>query len=224
MHRSSYRTEARASRRGLLKGVGQVGLSAVAITLLAGCESMAASDKKMMAAANPADDVSIAQYRAGTGISGDRGLSGRCRERACSRSRVLAVAVQFQGDHKKHAEVLSSTITKLGGMPIAGQDAAASYGFPTAQLKTPGRCPALRRRAREGRRLRLSRRGAGVQQPRSRQGCRQHSRRRDHALGGAAERARRESGAGPVHRLAPPRQGPPSPDVPCRSFSSRNPS
>lgn len=127
-------TEARASRRGLLKGVGQVGLSAVAITLLAGCESMAASDKKMMAAANPADDVStlntalaleyqaIAAYQVGA-------------ESGLLQKPVLAVAVQFQGDHKKHAEVLSSTITKLGGMPIAAKP-AASYGFPTAQLKT----------------------------------------------------------------------------------------
>jgi rubrerythrin len=126
--------EARASRRGLLKGVGQVGLSAVAITLLAGCESMAASDKKMMAAANPADDVNtlntalaleyqaIAAYQVGA-------------ESGLLQKPVLDVAVQFQGDHKKHAEVLASTVTKLGGKPVTAKP-AASYGFPTAQLKT----------------------------------------------------------------------------------------
>jgi hypothetical protein len=48
---------------------------------------------------------------------------------------VLDVAVQFQGDHKKHAEVLASTVTKLGGKPVTAKP-AASYGFPTAQLKT----------------------------------------------------------------------------------------
>jgi len=126
--------EARASRRGLLKGVGQVGLSAVAITLLAGCESMAASDKKMMAAASPADDVAtlntalsleyqaIAAYQVGA-------------ESGLLQKPVLDVAVQFQGDHKKHAEVLAGTITKLGGKPVMAKP-AASYGFPTAQLKT----------------------------------------------------------------------------------------
>ncbi len=48
---------------------------------------------------------------------------------------VLDVAVKFQGQHKAHAEVLSSTITKLGGMPVMAKQ-PAEYGFPTASLKS----------------------------------------------------------------------------------------
>ena len=48
---------------------------------------------------------------------------------------VLAVAVKFQGQHKAHAEVLSSTIGKLGGTPVMAKK-PAEYGFPTASLKS----------------------------------------------------------------------------------------
>jgi len=48
---------------------------------------------------------------------------------------VLAVAVKFQGQHKAHAEVLSSTVSKLGGTPVMAKK-PADYGFPTASLKS----------------------------------------------------------------------------------------
>lgn len=48
---------------------------------------------------------------------------------------VLDVAVKFQGQHKAHAEVLSSTIGKLGGTPVMAKK-PAEYGFPTGSLKT----------------------------------------------------------------------------------------
>ena len=48
---------------------------------------------------------------------------------------VLAVAVKFQGQHKAHAEVLSSTISKLGGTPVMAK-MPDEYGFPTASLKS----------------------------------------------------------------------------------------
>ena len=48
---------------------------------------------------------------------------------------VLAVAVKFQGQHKAHAEVLASTIAKLGGTAVQAKK-PADYGFPTASLKT----------------------------------------------------------------------------------------
>lgn len=48
---------------------------------------------------------------------------------------VLAVAVKFQGQHKAHAEVLSSTIGKLGGTPVMAKK-PDEYGFPTASLKS----------------------------------------------------------------------------------------
>ena len=48
---------------------------------------------------------------------------------------MLAVAVKFQGQHKAHAEVLSSTISKLGGTPVMAKK-PDEYGFPTASLKS----------------------------------------------------------------------------------------
>ncbi|MGC9162408.1 MAG: ferritin-like domain-containing protein [Thiomonas sp.] len=48
---------------------------------------------------------------------------------------VLAVAVKFQGQHKAHAEVLASTIAKLGGTAVQAKK-PDEYGFPTASLKT----------------------------------------------------------------------------------------
>jgi rubrerythrin len=46
---------------------------------------------------------------------------------------VLDLAVSFQGHHKAHAQVLASTIEKLGGKPAA---AKAKYTFPVETLKT----------------------------------------------------------------------------------------
>ncbi|CUA93285.1 ferritin-like domain-containing protein [Thiomonas bhubaneswarensis] len=48
---------------------------------------------------------------------------------------VLDVAVKFQSQHKAHAEVLSSTIGKLGGTPVMAKK-PSEYGFPVASLKT----------------------------------------------------------------------------------------
>jgi len=48
---------------------------------------------------------------------------------------TLKVAVQFQSDHKKHAEALASTIVKLGGTPVSAMK-PADYNFPTSKLKT----------------------------------------------------------------------------------------
>ncbi len=47
---------------------------------------------------------------------------------------VLAVAVQFQGQHKAHAGILEATIRKLGGTPVEAKQPAA-YDFPTHRLK-----------------------------------------------------------------------------------------
>ncbi len=45
---------------------------------------------------------------------------------------VLDLAVQFQGHHKEHADLLAKTVQKLGGKPV---DAKAKYEFPVDQLK-----------------------------------------------------------------------------------------
>ncbi|MDO3616397.1 ferritin-like domain-containing protein [Ralstonia pseudosolanacearum] len=48
---------------------------------------------------------------------------------------VLATAVKFQGHHKAHAQVLSGTVSKLGGTPVM-EKKVAEYNFPVSQLKT----------------------------------------------------------------------------------------
>jgi len=47
---------------------------------------------------------------------------------------VLDLALQFQGHHKAHAEILSVTIEKIGGTPVSAKT-LAQYAFPVDQLK-----------------------------------------------------------------------------------------
>ncbi len=101
-------------RRHFLKSSGQSVLSASAVALLVGCESMAA---KSSATANPAADVDILNVALGLEweaigayqIGAESGLLDPA---------TLAVAVQFQGHHKEHAEALVATIRQFGGRPV----------------------------------------------------------------------------------------------------------
>jgi bacterioferritin (cytochrome b1) len=120
------------SRRGLITGIGTFTLSTTAVALLAGCESMAAPATAKMG--SPADDIAVLntalaleyQAIAAYQVGAESGLLQKP---------VLDLAVQFQGDHKKHAEVLASTIAKLGGTPAAMKK-PADYKFPVDQLKS----------------------------------------------------------------------------------------
>jgi rubrerythrin len=114
------------SRRGLLRGTGKVFLSGAAIALLAGCESMAQGtmgsegDLSILNVALGAKYQAIAAYQVGA-------------ESGLLQPAVVKIAVKFQSDHKKHAELLSSTLVKLGGTPVMPK-ATAEYGFPTGAL------------------------------------------------------------------------------------------
>jgi len=122
--------ESRSSRRTLLLGAGTVTLSAVAVSLLAGREGLAAENRM---AADPDSDIGILntalglEYRAIAAyqVGAESGLLQKP---------VLALAVQFQGDHKQHAQLLSSTIAKLGGTPVTARP-PADYGFPVNTLR-----------------------------------------------------------------------------------------
>jgi rubrerythrin len=105
-------TGATTGRRALLRGIGTVGLSAAAIAVLGGCESMAASNS---ASAADVDILNVAlgleheainayQLGAESGLLDDP---------------VVKVAVMFQSHHKAHRDALASTIEKLGGTPVA---------------------------------------------------------------------------------------------------------
>lgn len=117
-------------RRALLSGGGKATLSAVAVALIAGCESMAASST---AAGDPADDVAILNTALGLEHEAIAAYQVGA-ESGLLTPGVLKVAVGFQSDHKQHADVLSSTIAKLGGTPAAMM-AVADYQFPVDQLK-----------------------------------------------------------------------------------------
>jgi rubrerythrin len=122
-----------ATRRRFMRGAGTATLSGVAIAMITGCESMAASNKPMMAAANPNDDVAILNTALGLEHQAIAAYQVGA-ESGLLQKPVLDLAVQFQGDHKKHAEILTSTISKMGGSPVMAKK-PGEYGFPTASLK-----------------------------------------------------------------------------------------
>jgi rubrerythrin len=107
------------SRSGLL-------LSGAAVALLAGRDALAAtagekaSDTGILNTALAAELEAVAAYQVGA-------------ESGLLQKPVLALAVQFQGHHKEHAEVLAKTIRSLGGSPVA---AKSKYNFPVEGLKT----------------------------------------------------------------------------------------
>jgi len=118
------------ARRGFLRAAGTATLSATAVALIAGCESMAMQqtaasgsaegDIRILNTALAAEHEAVAAYAVGAG-------SGLLKKP------VLDVAVQFQGHHKEHINVLASTVSKLGGRPTA---AKRRYNFPVSKLKS----------------------------------------------------------------------------------------
>ena len=120
----SIRTPAQA-RRLFLSRSGLV-LSGAAVALLAGRDVLAAtagekaSDTKILNTALAAELEAVAAYQVGA-------------ESGLLQKPVLALAVQFQGHHKEHADVLAKTIRQLGGSPVA---AKAKYSFPVEGLKS----------------------------------------------------------------------------------------
>ncbi|PIW26073.1 MAG: DUF4439 domain-containing protein [Rhodospirillales bacterium CG15_BIG_FIL_POST_REV_8_21_14_020_66_15] len=113
-------------RRSFLQGAGTLTLSAAAVAVLAGCETAAAgssageADINILNTALGAELEAIAAYQAGA-------------ESGLLQKPVLDLAVQFQGHHKEHADVLAKTVRKLGGAPV---DAKARYDFPLHTLKS----------------------------------------------------------------------------------------
>jgi rubrerythrin len=99
-------------RRALLRSVGTVGLSAAAVAILGGCESMAASSS---ASAADVDILNVALGLEHEAINAYQlGAESGLLEKP-----VLDVAVLFQSHHKAHRDALISTIQKMGGKPVA---------------------------------------------------------------------------------------------------------
>ena len=118
-----------AARRAFLGRSGML-LSGTAIALLAGRDALAqksgdsgatgANDAAILNTALAAELEAVAAYQVGA-------------ESGLLEKPVLGLAVQFQGHHREHAEVLARTVEKLGGKPVA---ARRRYEFPVERLKT----------------------------------------------------------------------------------------
>lgn len=102
-----------SSRRALLSGGGKTVLSATAVALLAGCETMAQGK-----ASNPSSDVGILNVALGLEQEAIAAYQLGAESKLLQPS-LLATAVAFQSQHKEHAAALEATIRKLGGMPVA---------------------------------------------------------------------------------------------------------
>ena len=120
-----------ATRRALLTGTGRLTLSATAVALLAGCDSMAADASPKTG--STADDIAVLNTALGLEYQAIAAYQVGA-ESGLLQKPVLDVAVQFQGDHKQHADVLAKTVTKLGGTPVMAKQ-PADYKFPVDQLK-----------------------------------------------------------------------------------------
>ncbi len=126
-----------AARRTFLTGMGKATLSATAVALMVGCESMAANHSAQKAA-NPQQDVGILNVALGLEheaigayqIGAESGLLNQ---------EVLQVAVLFQSQHKEHRDALAKAIKSIGGQPVEAEslsDYAASLG--AAQITSQG--------------------------------------------------------------------------------------
>jgi rubrerythrin len=114
-----------AARRAFL-GRSSLLLSGAAVALLAGRDVLAAkaggstaADAQILNTALAAELEAIAAYQVGA-------------ESGLLQKPVLDLAVQFQGHHKEHADVLAKTVRQLGGNPVA---AKSKHSFPVEGLK-----------------------------------------------------------------------------------------
>jgi rubrerythrin len=124
----------RLARREFITKSGVV-LSGTAIALLAGREALATGGKLAPAVMKPGateDDVKILNSALGSELEAIAAYQVGA-ESGLLQKPVLDLAVTFQSHHKAHAQVLASTIQKLGGKPV---EAKAKYAFPVETLKT----------------------------------------------------------------------------------------
>jgi rubrerythrin len=116
-----------AARRSFLT---QSVLSATAIALLSGNEALAAGEKK----SSTANDANILNTALGAELEAIAAYQVGA-ESGLLQKPVLDLAVQFQGHHKAHADLLAQTVKKLGGKPAEAKK-PADYKFPVDKLKS----------------------------------------------------------------------------------------
>lgn len=113
-------------RRRFMSHTGGLTLSAAAVALLGGAPRLAlrageaaGSDIDILNAAIAAELQAIAAYQVGA----ESGLLGNAAKQ---------LALQFQGHHRSHADLLRGTVMQLGGTPA---EARSQYDFPVDTLK-----------------------------------------------------------------------------------------
>ena len=123
-------------RRGLFRTAGIATLSASAVALIAGCESMAQGSRPMAQdMADPAGDVKILNVALGLEHEAINAYQLGA-ESGLLQQAVLNTAVGFQSQHKEHRDALVATIRKLGGTPV-NEKTKAEYvqGLNPASLR-----------------------------------------------------------------------------------------
>ena len=116
-----------AARRLFLGRSGGLVLSDAAVALMAGNDVLAAK-----VGGSKTSDIQILNTALGAELEAIAAHQGGAESKLLSKP-VLDLAVTFQGQHKEHAALLASTITKLGGKPVM---AKANHNFQVDQLKT----------------------------------------------------------------------------------------
>lgn len=125
------------ARRRFLQGAGKATLSATAVGLLIGCESLASTASRQ-GAADPEKDVSILNVALGLEHEAINAYQLGAESGLLSQD-VLPVAVLFQSHHKEHRDALMGTIQKLGGAPVE-EDSIGNYAkaLNAGSLKNQG--------------------------------------------------------------------------------------
>src|SRR5258706_10870811 len=100
------------ARRAFLTGTSKVALSAAAILLLAGKDTLAQAMGGPVAA-----DVGILNVALGLEFEAINAYQLGAQSGLLQKP-VLDVAVKFQSDHKGHRDALIATIQKMGGKPV----------------------------------------------------------------------------------------------------------
>lgn len=121
------------TRRGFLDTSARLTLSAGAVALLAGRESLA---KQM--SADPMADVGILNVALALEHEAINAYQLGAQSGLLQKP-VLDVAVLFQGHHKAHRDALVATIERLGGKPVAEKPLAQyAQGLQADTLKSQG--------------------------------------------------------------------------------------
>ncbi len=108
-----------SGRRGFINGAKVATLSAAAVALLGGCQSMAAARRT----GGKPTDVAVLNHALGLEHEAV-GIYQIAAESRLLTPRVLKTAVLFQGHHKGHRDALAAAVRKLGGAPVEARSQA----------------------------------------------------------------------------------------------------